>query len=419
MPRATPLSAMWTAGRIAARRAFRRPEDQRDTALGEILTHQLDEMKGFAMKLGQIVSYLDVPVPETVQRQLAQLQTGVHGLTASETRTALESAFGLNWARKFETFDLEPAAAASIGQVHRATFDGRPIALKLLYPGIAGRAQAELRPLRRIAAAASFAASVDGRAIVDELGLRLAEECDYVREARYQRCFQNAFAHAPELNIPEVIDSLCTSTTLATSWCDDAPFSDALEYQADLRNAYAAALVHFSYRSLLELATIQADPHPGNFLFGENGRVTCLDFGCIRVFEPAFVELLRAMIRSIDRDARSDFRDVIIELGMAPHPDNFDFEHHFASMEHLHRPLLARSFSFSRDFVREGMAINGPQAPNARHMSMPPAYVWVVRLQWGLWSLLTRLEAKVTLRDRLDDLLMRPIAPLSAPHVEK
>jgi predicted unusual protein kinase regulating ubiquinone biosynthesis (AarF/ABC1/UbiB family) len=406
------LQAAWTAGKLAGRRVLGRKEGARDVELGKLLTGQLDEMKGLAMKIGQIVSYMDVPLPESVQQELSRLQTGMCGLSEDETRSALAAALGEDYRARFEQFNLQPIAAASIGQVHRARVAGRDIALKLQYPNVAASFREDLGAVNRIASLASLASAVDGRAIVRELALRLEEECDYAREGSFQQKFKRAFANDPEVHIPSVLSAFTTRATLASHWADGQRFEQACRAPRDLRRTYATTLVRFSYRSLLELATVQADPHPGNFLFGPAERVTFLDFGCVRVLDVDFVQLLRLMVRAIDTGDRSAFRDVVIALGMAPKPKRFDFEHHFLVMEHLHRPLLQDRFEITSAFIREGLAYNGPQSPNARHMAFPPEQVWVARLQWGLWSVLSRLGVSLCLRETLDAVMDAPITPL-------
>ena len=405
MGRPSKLKAMWAAGRIAGRRVLRRKEGVQDEHLGEVLSDQLDQMKGLAMKVGQIVSYMEVPVPAAVQDKLARLQMGVRGMPEDETRAALEVALGAAWAARFDTFELAPFAAASIGQVHRATYEGKPIAFKLRYPEVADSIGGDLATMRRVASLASLASAVDGQAIVDELADRFAEECDYGREARFQSLFARAYADSPDILVPEVIEALTTESTLATTWSEGMPFTDACQQPESNRIRYARALVRFAYLSLFELGTIHADPHPGNFLFERDGRVTCLDFGCVRTFDRSFVRALRAIIVAVDEDDRTGFRDAIVAIGMAPKPERFDFAHAFEMMEHLYRPLLAPSFAFTPAYMREAMEYNGPTNPNARHMDLPGPYLWIARVQWGLWSLLTKLGVTVELRDILNEAL--------------
>lgn len=402
-----------TAGRLAGRRLLRRKDSERDEKLGEILTGQLDEMKGLAMKLGQIVSYMDVPLPESAQKKLAELQTGLNGLSEAETRAALVDALGSDFESRFEAFDPHPIAAASIGQVHRARVDGQDIALKLRYPGIADSFEQDLGGVGKIAALARVVSVVDGGAIVRELGDRLSEECDYIREAAFQQAFGQAFADDVEVVIPEVIRSLSTEATLATAWSDGEPFAVAREQPQETRNEYAEILVRFAYRCLFNLAAIQADPHPGNYLFGPGSSVVFLDFGCVRQFEAQFVGLLRAMVETIIRGDRPGFRQVIIDLDIAPNPKKFDFDHHFEMMEHVHRPLIRDSFTFTSAYAKQGFAYSGPANPNARTMNMPPPYMWVARLQMGLWSVLARLGATVSFRPTLDSILDAPVEPLA------
>jgi predicted unusual protein kinase regulating ubiquinone biosynthesis (AarF/ABC1/UbiB family) len=432
------LGVAWTAGRLAGRRLLGLRAGERDLEFGELLTGQLDQMKGLAMKVGQIVSYLDVPLPEAVQEQLARLQTGQRGMPPAQVRQVIEAALGRPLEALFEAFVESPVAAASIGQVHRAVVSrgeaskaaGWPVAVKVQYPEIARSFGDDLRAVGRLSSLASLASAVDGRALVDEIRQRLVEECDYLREARAQAAFARAFADDRDVIVPAVVTERSAATVLTTAWIEGESFSalrpaagaePGTEAAAQVRrDAVAATLVRFAYRSLWQLAAIQADPHPGNFVFPVGsaehpapGRVAFLDFGCVRLLEPAMVEALRGIAAAIRDGDRPRFRQATQALGVVGKPKSFDYEHFFAVMEHLHRPLLAPRFAFDPDYVREGYALNGPGSPNARTMAMPPAYIWVARLQWGLWSILARLRARGAFRGMMDELLASPIDPLS------
>ncbi|MCA9670703.1 MAG: AarF/ABC1/UbiB kinase family protein [Myxococcales bacterium] len=371
-------------------------------------------MKGMAMKLGQVISYMDVPLPDVVQGKLARLQTGEQAMDLETVQAVVERAFDAPPASLFERFDAQPIAAASIGQVHRARFAGREVAVKVQYPDVAQSFEDDLGTITRFASLASLASAVDGRAIVEELRARLREECDYLREARYQQAFAARFAGQPEIVVPEVIADRCAPTVLTTRWCDGARFeafcSDATQPQ---RDAAAHTLVRFSYLSLLSLHTIQADPHPGNYLF-EARAIAFLDFGCVRVLPADFAAALRATIVALRRDDRAAFDEAITALGLVGNARRFDFAHAYAMMKHLYRPLLAPRFAFTREYLREGYQYNGPRSPNARTLSIPPAYVWVARLQWGLWALLARLGAEGRFAPVLDEALAAPTCALAA-----
>jgi predicted unusual protein kinase regulating ubiquinone biosynthesis (AarF/ABC1/UbiB family) len=402
---------------LAARRLLGLDPGARDDRLGEHLTAQLDQMKGMAMKVGQIVSYLDVPLPESVQARMAQLQRGQRGMSPQVAIEVLERSLNAPVSALFDRFDPVPIAAASIGQVHRAALDGQELAVKLQYPDIASSFSDDLGALHRVAGLAGMASAVDGHALVDELAARLEEECDYHREAIMQTAFAEAFSHDPRIQVPAVLRERCSDTVLTSHWVDGETFE---ELKADpdepRRTAVAETLVRFSFRSLLVLGTIQADPHPGNYIFQPDGPTTFLDFGCVRQLDIEFVELLRAMIETIRDDDRRRFRDVVTALGLVGKPKRFDFDHFFTMMEHLYRPLLAERFHFSPEYTREGFAHNGPTNPNARTMSIPPAFLWVLRLQSGLWAVLSRLAPAASYRTIADELLAQPISPLPTSH---
>jgi predicted unusual protein kinase regulating ubiquinone biosynthesis (AarF/ABC1/UbiB family) len=417
------LKVAWTAGRLAGRRVLGLRAGERDLALGELLTAQLDQMKGLAMKVGQIVSYLDVPLPEAVQDQLARLQTGQRGLPPAQVRQLIEAALGRPVEALFQAFEWEPVAAASIGQVHRAVVDGRPVAVKVQYPEVARSFGDDLRAAGRFSSLAALASAVDGPALVHELGQRLVEECDYVREAHAQAAFARAFAADPQVLVPAVLADHSAATVLTTAWAEGESFAALRQAGQARRDAAAATLIRFSYRSLLQLAAIQADPHPGNFVFPieptagaasgpASGVVAFLDFGCVRVLEPAMVEALRGIAAAVRDGDRPRFRQAVQALGVVGRPKKFDYEHFFVVMAHLHRPFLVPRFTFDPTYVREGYAYNGPGSPNARTMAMPPAYIWVARLQWGLWSILARLQVSGSFGPLLDELLATPITPL-------
>lgn len=418
--RPSKLGVAWTAGRLAGRRLLGLQAGGRDLELGERLTGQLDQMKGLAMKVGQIVSYLDVPLPEAVQEQLARLQTGQRGMPPARVRAVVEAALGRPLEASFEAFEWEPVAAASIGQVHRAVALGRAVAVKVQYPEVAASFGDDLRAAGRLSALASLATAVDGPALVHELGARLVEECDYLREARAQRAFAQAFAGDRDVLVPAVLAERSAATVLTSAWIEGDGFAAVRAAGPARRDAVAATLVRFAYRSLLQLGAIQADPHPGNFVFpgagaegSPAGLVAFLDFGCVRELDPAMVEALRGIATAVRDDDRPRFRTAVQALGVVGRSKSFDYEHFFTVMEHLHRPLLAPRFSFDADYVREGYALNGPSNPNARTMAMPPAYIWVARLQWGLWSILARLRASGSFCGLLDELLASPPTPLS------
>lgn len=400
-------------GAVAAGRLAVAKGDKARVA-GEALREQLDGMKGMAMKLGQIVSYLDVPLPEEAQRALEALQTGVVAMEWEMARALLEERLGSSVETHFSFIDPQPVAAASIGQVHRARLlNGDSVAVKVLYPHIRESFQADTRGLHRIAGLAGLASAVDGHGIVDELGARLEEECDYVREARMQRRFRRAWREDGDVVIPRVIDGSSTDGVLTTSWLEGRTLTQLVEGASRAeKDAAAMTLMRFTYKSLLGLAAIQADPHPGNQLFLGGAQVGFLDFGCVRIFDAAFITNVRALMSALLDNRRSDFDALVIALGFAPRPDRFDFDHHWESERCAFTPFLSPQYHFERGFVQRAAAMNGPDSPNARHQALPPPWMWVYRLTFGLHSSLARIGARGCYADMLREILAGPVTPL-------
>ncbi len=391
------LSTAWKVGRIAGRRLLGRKVGEKDHALTQSLAESLDQMKGLAMKVGQIVSYMDVPLPEELQSKLSVLQTGSVGRPANELASVFEASLGASPDELFDELEQRPVAAASIGQVHHARFQGREVAVKVQYPEVAGSFADDLSLLHRLAGLASLGSSVDGRAMVGELAARLEEECDYEREARFQEAFARSFAHDPGVRIPSVIHERSGPQILTTEWLAGRDFASFVAGATDEERQRAArTLVRFSYRSLLTHGVIQADPHPGNFAFPEEGGVVFYDFGCVRDIGSDLRDALRALAAAMVAGDRTAAREAAVAMGVVGNAKRFDHDHFTLTMQHLHRPFLEPEFELTHDYLAEGMRLNGPSSPNARTLAMPPAYLWVARLQWGLWSIVSRIHPPPT-----------------------
>lgn len=417
-----PRSRFWssarvamTAGRTAARQLLGRADAERDAALGRSLAGQLDDMKGLAMKVGQIVSYLDVPLPSEVRHALETLQQGVRGLPFDEVRALVEAELGQPLESSFERFDPDPVAAASVGQVHRARVLGTEVAVKVRYPGIDQSFRSDLAAIHRLAGLASLGSAVDARAVVGELAERMAEEADYAREARFTAAFARAFRSTPRVRVPTVVPERSSSAVLTSHWVTGRTFQQfAAEASPRAIHDAAQTLVSFTYRSLFELATIQADPHPGNFLFPEDDdAVVFLDYGCVRELPQDHVIALRDQARAVLDQDRIAFRDASIRMGVVGKPRRFDFEHYYEVIAHLYRPFTDPDFRFDAQYVKMAYAQNGPSSPNARTLAMPPALMWVQRLQWGLASVLARLGAHGDFRPVFRTHLEAPVRPMS------
>src|SRR6266702_3236082 len=295
--------------RAAARRARRSPlceQRQRlrqDLALetAEDVAQTIGAMKGVLMKIGQMASYVDEGLSPSVRRTLSRLQDSVPPMSAELAAGVVEAELGMPPERAFAQWDAEPIAAASIGQVHRAiTRDGRAVAVKVQYPGIAEAIAADLDNvalLRRMLRITAPAQDVD--ALLAELRERVLEELDYRREAASQALFAEFYHGHPTIAVPRIIGELSTRRLVTSELAVGTRFGDLAGMPQRERDLAAETIYRFVFRSLYELHAFNGDPHPGNYLFHGGGRVTFLDFGLVKHFTLAELQPLMQMARSL------------------------------------------------------------------------------------------------------------------------
>jgi predicted unusual protein kinase regulating ubiquinone biosynthesis (AarF/ABC1/UbiB family) len=292
-----------TIGRLAAGQAVRqfgtraanlaRGDEASEAALArrqvetaEQIVAVLGTMKGAAMKLGQVMSFLDVGlVPEeyreAFQRKLAELRDSAPKVAFKEMRKVIEAEFDEPLDEVFATFDTEPIAAASIGQVYRATLhDGRAVAVKVQYPGVAGAVRADMKNLGMIMRLLSrMAPGLDIKAIAEEIRLRIDEELDYELEAANQRAMARIFRGHPFIYVPEVVGSLSRERVMVSELITGTGFEEIKALDAPQRNRIAEIVFRFYFGCMYRHHQFSGDPHPGNFMLLADGRVAFLDFG--------------------------------------------------------------------------------------------------------------------------------------------
>lgn len=286
---------------------------------GELLGHS----KGLLMKAGQLLSFLAMgPIASAETRSIYQtafsrLNSDAPPMSPELARAVLERELGGRVERMFDSIDWNPLAAASIGQVHAGRLlDGRKVAIKIQYPGAADAIRSDLKNVELLTALLGMTFSmfpnlrVDVRATSREFGLRIADELDYRREQAHQAEFAAYFRGHPFIRIPEVIEELCTEHVLTQELAVGLNWSEALESPQPLRDLWGEAIYRFTYHSFLRLALTQGDPHPGNYVFHEDGSVSFLDFGCVKRFSREQVDLCRDAFRAayLDNDALKTWR---------------------------------------------------------------------------------------------------------------
>ncbi len=274
-----------SAPRLFAAAGEHRQQLRTDLALqtAEDVASTLGAMKGVLMKIGQMASYVDDGLSPAVRRTLSRLQDSVPPMSAELAARVVTEELGQPPERVFGRWDPEPIAAASIGQVHRAiTRDGRAVAVKVQYPGIAETIAADLQNvalLRRMLRITAPSQDVD--ALIGELRDRVLEELDYRREARNQQAVAAHFAGHPTIHVPGIVGELSTRRVVTSELADGARFAELAGWPQRERDLAAETIYRFTFRSLYGAHLFNGDPHPGNYLFHGDGRVTFLDFGLV------------------------------------------------------------------------------------------------------------------------------------------
>lgn len=296
------------AGRFGARLALGgRGAGRADERQAAELAQALGDLKGPLMKVAQLLAAIPDALPPRYAAELQRLQAQAPAMGWPFVRRRMAGELGEGWQRRFASFERRAAAAASLGQVHRAVAeDGRALACKLQYPDMASAVEADLAQLKLIFAIwRRWDRAVDPRRIHEEIAQRLREELDYERERRHLELYRAMLKGEPRTTVPAAVAALSTRRLLTMEWLDGAPLSEAARRPLEERNRIALAMFHAWYRPFYGFGVIHGDPHPGNYTLRADGGVNLLDFGCVRVFPPRFVtgviDLYRAL-RDGDRD---------------------------------------------------------------------------------------------------------------------
>ena len=400
-------------GKAAADKVVR----QRDAGegLGADLVADLDAMKGLAMKVGQMVSYLDGSLPPETQRVLRKLQQGSQPMDFEALEPVLVDALGATVAERFDHLDPEPVAAASIGQVHRGSIDGHDVAVKIQYPGVQQTFAVDLGTFGRVGRLAALGTALDVRSLVAELKERLDEECDYEREARAQHLFRQLYADDPRTIVPSVVPTHCAPTVLTSSWEEGVSFYEFVEQSTEAqRREVAERVFRFAFRNIFHHGVLHGDPHPGNLRIRDEG-VVFLDYGCVRFFEPGHVEAWKALAWCTLEGRRAELPEVTAATGFVPDPDRYDWDAHWEVMQYLYEPFTQPRFTYTHDYVRRSYDLMSMNNPNWRRTAMPPAWLLTNRLQWGLNSILALLGVEADFATFYRECLSMDYVPAELP----
>jgi predicted unusual protein kinase regulating ubiquinone biosynthesis (AarF/ABC1/UbiB family) len=409
---------------VAARQLFasepRRAQLRADRQLRstEEVVATLGSMKGAFMKLGQMASYLDAGMAPEVRQQLARLQSDAPPMAPEMAARVVAAELGGPPEECFAEWDPVPIAAASIGQVHRAlTWDGRLVAVKVQYPGVDVAIRSDLDNTALLAhiVRAAFP-GLDAEPLVEELRARITEELDYGLEASRQRAFCELFAGHPFISVPGVVEELSTARVLTSSLVQGSRWEDVITWTPEERNLAGEAIFRFVFGCLYRHRVFNGDPHPGNYIFGGEGRVTFLDFGLVKVFAQSDVEALGRMVRAVvDDPDPAAFRAAVTDAGfLRPDPALSDdqvldyFRHYYELV--LHPGPVRFSPDYASRTLRHFFDAGNPVV---RRANVPRQFVVLQRINLGLYAVLAGLGATADWRRIAEEIWPWSSAPPS------
>jgi predicted unusual protein kinase regulating ubiquinone biosynthesis (AarF/ABC1/UbiB family) len=412
-----------------ARRVFASAERQAELdqkfelRTAEQVAEALGGMKGAFMKLGQMASYLDIGLPDHARAALADLQQNAPPMSAELAAGVIERELGAPPDIAFAEWDPVPLASASIGQVHRAiTHDDRAVAVKVQYPGVDQAIEADLEAAGLVFGAMGLAFSgFEPGPLVDEIRARVVEELDYDSEARNQQLFADSYRNHPFIHVPDVVTGLSTARVLTTDLAEGVRFDVMEGWDQAQRDLAAEAIYRFVFRSLYRLRAFNGDPHPGNYLFQPDGRVTFLDFGLVKHFtEPeigVFGDMIQAMVIE-GNTAR--YRRIIEQIGLlkpgAPVSDRQVHEYfsHFYEFV-MHDEVVTITPQWSTDAVSRYFDPTGPYGPVIKAANLPASFVIIQRINLGLMAILGDLHATGNFRGIAEELWPWVDGPPASP----
>ncbi len=398
------------AGRTAAgwgKRLAGRSSEQVGAELSaktaEQLFSVLGELKGGAMKFGQALSVFEAAIPEEMagpyREALTKLQASAPPMPASTVHRVLAEQLGTGWRERFSSFDDEHAAAASIGQVHKALWqDGREVAVKIQYPGADEALRSDLRQLQRLGR--MFQAVIPGlqvRPLIAELRDRMEEELDYRAEADNQRAFAAAFDGDAEFVVPKVVGS--APKVIISEWVDGVGLSTIIANgNPAQRNAMGRLLALFHFSSPARAGLLHSDPHPGNYLLQPDGRMVVIDFGAVARLPDGLPETFGRMTRLALDDRPKELMELLRFEHFVEPDTELDPAEVLDYLRPFVEPMRSETFHFTRRWMQQQAErlsdVRSPDFQLTRSLNLPAQYLLIHRVTLGSIGILCQLDAE-------------------------
>ena len=377
----------------------------------EQLFQVLGQLKGGAMKMGQALSVFEAALPEEVaapyRAALTKLQEAAPPLPATTVHAVLAKELGADWRSLFHSFDDRPAAAASIGQVHKAVWsDGREVAVKIQYPGAGPALLGDLKQLSRLARMfSSLTPGLDVKPLLAELEKRVAEELDYRLEAESQRTFAAAYDGDDEITVPGVVTG--TERVLVSEWKDGVPLSRIIsDGTPQERDRASRLLARFLFSGPVLAGLLHADPHPGNFRLMADGRLCVIDFGAVDHLPDGAPEPIGRVARLALAGEAEQVLAVLREEGFVKGTISLDADALLDYLQPLLEPIAGPSFHFNRPWLRaQALRLGDPRSPAAalgRQLNLPPSYLLIHRVTMGTLGVLCQLGGEADYRSEME-----------------
>ncbi len=378
----------------------------RDEAAARRAAELLGTLRGVAAKIGQMAAYVDGAVPEAqrenYEKWMKKLYAEAPRSGAAAVRALVKAELGAPIEELFATWQDEPVASASIGQVHEATLhDGRRVAVKVQHPGIGEALESDLQNAGLIEGAFAMLGTrkFESKRILEEIRTRFREELDYQLEGQRQREYAQLFATDPTIRVPAVIDERSTKRVLTSAFVSGDSLDVAMTRPERERRAWCETLWRYVYKGSLVGGMFNADPHPGNYFFGPNGEVTFLDYGCIQTQPEARSVIARRLHRAALASDVPAFEAAAKEL-LGTQGGLYE-QRALAYVREAFRPQFASPFRITRTYTSglleqmKNIALESRKQKDDKFVPMPEGMFFMNRLQFGFYSVLARLDVEV------------------------